>query len=196
MTATEQLLAMLDERGVEYVLDEEYGEKYPPEKSVTWSCDLAGEDMTVTARDYFIGDGEYCLDLEFHEVFTPEQAIAATLGPFKDQFEADMWDMFMSGGPWIVHSEYMKLHSEYMKLKAEYDELKATLSSCNCSNNCTNSERTETCHPVISDNLTESEGTGDAWADCSECGHLLFVLTDPNSQVPNYCPNCGRRVEQ
>lgn len=51
-----------------------------------------------------------------------------------------------------------------------------------------------TCRPVISDNLTESEGTGDAWADCSECGHLLFVLTDPNSQVPNFCPNCGKRV--
>ena len=51
-----------------------------------------------------------------------------------------------------------------------------------------------TCHPVISDNLNESEGTGDAWADCSECGHLLFVLTDPNSQPPNYCPNCGKRV--
>jgi len=51
-----------------------------------------------------------------------------------------------------------------------------------------------TCKPVISDNLNESEGTGDAWADCSACGHLLFVLTDPNSQPPNYCPNCGRRV--
>jgi hypothetical protein len=76
---------MLDERGVEYVVDEEYGKKYPPEKRVTWSCDLAGEDMTVTARDYCIGinedgSGEYCLDLEFHEVFTVEQAIAATLG--------------------------------------------------------------------------------------------------------------------
>lgn len=51
-----------------------------------------------------------------------------------------------------------------------------------------------TCHPIISDNLTESEGTGDAWADCSECGHLLFVLTDPSSQPPNYCPGCGRKV--
>ena len=71
----------------------------------------------------------------------------------------------------------------------------ATLGSCNCSDNCTNGERTNgTCHPVISDNLTESEGTGDAWADCSECGHLLFVLTDPNSQVPNFCPNCGAKV--
>lgn len=51
-----------------------------------------------------------------------------------------------------------------------------------------------TCHAIISDNLTESEGMGDAWADCSECGHLLFVLTDPNSEPPNFCPNCGRRI--
>ena len=51
-----------------------------------------------------------------------------------------------------------------------------------------------TCKPIISDNLTESEGTGDAWANCSECGHLLFVLTDPSSEKPNYCPNCGARV--
>ena len=72
----------------------------------------------------------------------------------------------------------------------------ATLGSCSCSNGCTNGERMETYHPIISDNLAESEGTGDAWADCSECGHLLFVLTGPNSQVPNFCPNCGRRVEQ
>ena len=51
-----------------------------------------------------------------------------------------------------------------------------------------------TCHAIISDNLNESEGMGDAWADCSECGHLLFVLTDPTSEPPNYCPNCGRRI--
>lgn len=51
-----------------------------------------------------------------------------------------------------------------------------------------------TCHAIISDNLNESEGMGDAWANCSECGHLLFVLTDPTSEPPNNCPNCGRRI--
>lgn len=99
-TATERLRELLDERGVEYVLDEEYGKKYPPEQSVTWSCDIAGEDMTVTARDYFIGindDGssEYCLDLEFHEVFTPEQAVEATLGRGTCKVvskPSDMWE--------------------------------------------------------------------------------------------------------
>ena len=51
-----------------------------------------------------------------------------------------------------------------------------------------------TCHAIVSDNLTESEGTGDAWANCSECGYLLCVLTDPSSPMPNYRPNCGRKV--
>lgn len=85
MTATDELRRLLAERGVEYVDDEGYGEKYPPERRITWSCDIAGEDMTVTARDYCIGindDGSsvYYLDLDFHEVFTPEQAVEATLG--------------------------------------------------------------------------------------------------------------------
>lgn len=60
----------------------------------------------------------------------------------------------------------------------------ATLGSCNCSNNCTNSERTETCHD-----------TGTYCFSCSECGwtanepHYLF-----GGFQPNYCPNCGRKV--
>lgn len=91
MIATDELCRMLAEMGVEYVLDEEYGKKYPPEQRVTWSCDLAGEDMTVTARDYCIGrdeggEWEYCLDLEFHEVFTPAQAVEATLGRSECRF--------------------------------------------------------------------------------------------------------------
>jgi hypothetical protein len=50
--------------------------------------------MTVTARDYCIGDGEYCLDLEFHEVFTPEQAIAATVGRGTCEVDASLyWDV-------------------------------------------------------------------------------------------------------
>lgn len=82
MTAIDRLIEMLGERGVDYVIDEEFGKRYPPEKSVTWSCEMAGESMTVTARDYCVGTDpeEYCLDLEFHEAFTPEQAIEATCG--------------------------------------------------------------------------------------------------------------------
>lgn len=51
------------------------------------------------------------------------------------------------------------------------------------------------CHPIVNDNLNETEGAGDAWANCSECGALLCVLTDSGSVMPNYCPNCGCHVE-
>ena len=52
----------------------------------------------------------------------------------------------------------------------------ATLGSCNCSDNCTNGERTETCHEI------EDEDTG--FIVCSECGTAY------------YCWCCGRRIEQ
>lgn len=31
-------------------------------------------------------------------------------------------------------------------------------------------------------------------SDVSDIKAELLVLTDPNSQPPNYCPNCGRKV--
>ena len=146
MTAADELCRMLAKMGVEYVLDEEYGKKYPPEQRVTWSCVIAGEDMTVTARDYCIGrdeggEWEYCLDLEFHEVFTPEQAIAATLGRGTCK-------------PREVRSRFSK----------------------------TQEHVTYYC----------------------ECGHELggymtaelpFPHTYNEDKLPNYCPNCGARIE-
>lgn len=59
----------------------------------------------------------------------------------------------------------------------------ATLGSCNCSNNCTNSERTETCHEI------EDEDTG--FIVCSECGAV-----HDESYTAYYCWCCGRRIEQ
>ena len=67
---------------------------------------------------------------------------------------------------------------------------------------CTSSERTETCHIDVLN-------TGDcAGYECSEyimhcngCGHEFgHVLYNEDGDVwmsepPNYCPNCGRRVE-
>lgn len=50
-----------------------------------------------------------------------------------------------------------------------------------------------TCRAIPHDNLNESEGMGDAWEVCSECGALLAVITD-NRTTPNYCPNCGAKV--
>lgn len=61
----------------------------------------------------------------------------------------------------------------------------ATLGSCNCSDNCTNGERTETCH-----NVWDTELTGRLRFQCSNCGAVSLEIT------PNYCPICGRRIEQ
>lgn len=56
-----------------------------------------------------------------------------------------------------------------------------------------NTRAERTCRAITHDNLNESEGMGDAWEVCSECGALLAVITD-NQTTPNYCPNCGAKV--
>jgi len=56
------------------------------------------------------------------------------------------------------------------------------------SSNCTNSERTETCHVMT---ISEFNGEATEYYDvCSNCGYEFF--DDPL----NYCPNCGRRIVQ
>ena len=59
----------------------------------------------------------------------------------------------------------------------------ATLGSCNCPDNCTNGERTETCHEI------EDEDTG--FIVCSECGAV-----HDESYTAYYCWCCGRRIEK
>lgn len=56
-----------------------------------------------------------------------------------------------------------------------------------------NTRAERTCCAIPHDNLNESEGMGDAWVVCGECGALLAVITD-NQPTPNYCPNCGAKV--
>ena len=56
-----------------------------------------------------------------------------------------------------------------------------------------NTRAERTCRAIPHDNLNESDGMGDAWEVCSECGALLAVITD-NQPTPNYCPNCGAKV--
>ena len=180
MTATERLCELLDERGVEYVLDEDYADKYPPEQSVTWSCDIAGEDMTTTARDYCIGGNEYCLDLEFHEVFTPEQAVEATLGP-TDPREHGLIPHFWTGDE--------TLHIDPGKLPRRID---VTLPD---------PRGREVYSARVYRFEPERGDCKDDWAElggfkCSECGHQAAILRNSNYS-PNpykYCPNCGRRV--
>ena len=67
------------------------------------------------------------------------------------------------------------------------------LNSCNRSSNCTNGERTETCH---------DKGTFNSWGlfTCSNCSVVfpLDAVKDAPSigrtLLPKYCPNCGRKV--
>ena len=56
-----------------------------------------------------------------------------------------------------------------------------------------NTRAERTCRAIPHDNLNESEGMGDAWEICSECGAVLAVITD-NQPPPNYCPDCGAKV--
>ena len=94
----------------------------------------------------------------------------------------------------------------------------ATLGSCNCSDNCTNGERTETCKlddfadvPFSVDYEIEGYDMDSGrdyatLAECSACGayiivppeyhHVLTCDGDEVYQPYRFCPNCGRRIEQ
>ena len=93
----------------------------------------------------------------------------------------------------------------------------ATLGSSNCTNDCTKSERTETCRlnnfadvPFSVDYEIEGYDMGSGrdyatLAECSACGayiivppeyhHVLTCDGDEVYQPYRFCPNCGRRVE-
>ena len=68
----------------------------------------------------------------------------------------------------------------------------ATLGSCNCSNDCTSSERTGTCHD-------KNGFDPDTGFECTVCGAMTdgyMVTTEDTGHFTqfNFCPNCGRRV--
>ena len=74
----------------------------------------------------------------------------------------------------------------------------ATLGSCNCSNNCTNSERTGTCQADETDLIPFVRAdSGDFEVDyihvmeCTECGHTYEHVNGDYE----YCPRCGRKRE-
>lgn len=93
----------------------------------------------------------------------------------------------------------LRLHADGL---APEQAIAATLGSCNCSNNCTNSERTETCHNASK----VMDEHGQARFACSEChawidSRLLWNPEYRNGESPwvnncklNFCPNCGRRI--
>jgi len=75
----------------------------------------------------------------------------------------------------------------------------ATLGSCNCSDNCTNGERTETCEADETDTWEcvrdDLGGYGKTMTvhvmECSECGHVYEHVNGDYE----FCPRCGRKRE-
>lgn len=169
MTATDELRRMLDERGIEH---------FDNNDKTLWGR-IDSDYYPYGATENFGGS----LNVHTHAYdLTPAQAIAVTLG------DAPRLPYFWTADG-TLHIELPKLpESISVRLPEQRDRevYSARVRQYTRDNG--------TCHAIVSDNLTESEGMGDAWADCSECGHLLFVLTDPNSEPPNFCPNCGARV--
>lgn len=70
----------------------------------------------------------------------------------------------------------------------------AILGSCNCSNNCTNSERTETCHADETGRFSFHVWNGEPVTvhvmECSECGGTYEHVNGGYE----FCPRCGRKV--
>jgi len=72
----------------------------------------------------------------------------------------------------------------------------ATLGSCNCSDNCTNGERTETCEADETDLIPFVRADSDDFKvdyihvmECTECGHVYEHVNGDYE----FCPRCGRK---
>ena len=146
MSATDELRSLLDERGVEWlettscigatITDEGIERHYLV--STWWNSPVFGR---VEATD--MGDGVLHMACLNGCDFTPEQAIAVTLG--REILTADDVRDLTDRHSDASGGNGRDFHNgAYVAIA---DELNATLGSCNCSNNCTNSERTRACLP-------------------------------------------------
>ena len=89
------------------------------------------------------------------------------------------WDYCADESQWGYGIDLMAVRC----VKTPEQAIASTLGSCNCSN----SERTGTCR------ITDNGPWGYPYV-CSECGASFDA--DVNNGEFNFCPNCGRRVEQ
>lgn len=53
-----------------------------------------------------------------------------------------------------------------------------------------------TCEYVIEDNMNETEGMGDVWFRCTNCGTSYDYYADEWLLKMPYCPRCGCEVER
>jgi len=189
-TATEVLRRLLDELGVEWGASDTY------RLLVTSWNDVSGHSWAFMEHR----DGSFSKLTAYH--LTPAQAIVATLGScnagrYVGLRQGEYWERtensnyYCGGCGWKVtdHDSYCPecggaLHN-------------ATLGSCNCPDNCTNSERTETCEADETDTWEcvrdDLGGYGKTMTvhvmECTECGHVYEHVNGDYE----YCPRCGRK---
>lgn len=180
MSATERVRELLDERGVE------------------WTEGIARPELTQVRIDGKVAKFHpwqpNTLKVSLFDI-TPEQAIAATLGrgmltadDVRDLIERHS-DASGGNGRDFHNGAYVAIA----------DELNATIGSCNCSNDCTNGERTGTCTADETDTMEcVCDGIGRYGKrvtihvmECSECGGTYEHVNGDYE----YCPHCGRRLE-
>lgn len=101
-----------------------------------------------------------------------------------------VWWEDASGVTWRAHDneedELLSLYA-YSSVTPE-QAIAATLGS----SNCTNSERTGTCHVETTENWLPAE----RYHRCKHCGAFFAVLDASGDIPPKVCPNCGRRIVQ
>ena len=168
MSATDELRRMLDERGVEWTKPSGLNERYANELT------FIGDHAVVSEID-----GSDLLRINFDG--TPEQAIAATLGHYNagryvGLCQGEYWertengDYYCGGCGWKVtdHDSYCP---ECGGALHEYALGEGT------------------CRMVFNEKASGDELYPTEVFNCSKCGEWVYT------GKPNYCPDCGRKVE-
>lgn len=171
MSATEELRRLLDERGVEW-------------------RDSSNENVLHTTWNnmncWFIEfqDGWTAWGMSMHG--TPEQAIAATLGEVRagsSRFELTAEQV----RELIEHNSYHVSGNMREFFNGAYEEIADELNAALGGGDC---------EFVIEDNMNETEGMGDVWFRCTNCGTTFDYYADDWLMKQNYCPHCGFKIRK
>ena len=211
-TATERIRAMLDERGVEW---------WQKKRHTCWKVSK-GQEVEMW-RAWEAPDGSLTLKVDYIYGLTPAQAIAATLGQepwvnptwerwhrslrhdeiksIGDAVEQLMYEAIEFGGDMGPNGNTYNGIDEGDVLTSGFinewiERFESALGSCNCPNNCTNGERTETCEADETDLIPFARADSDDFKvdyihvmECTECGHVYEHVNGDYE----YCPRCGRK---
>ena len=176
---TERLMAMLEERGVEYKMHGIIGGK-----AVTWHGSVCNWVALPDENGLAVA--------VYKDYLTPEQAIAATLGnecathgtltaeQVREAIEEAKAELLESceyvGDMGQRKSDVLKAFDKMEQAIA--DELSAELGSGTCE-------------------VMKGEGRTAGWWVCQSCGSLFDMvgaLACNGKKKPNYCPGCGKKV--